>query len=452
MEIQLLSKLKTALELVKDYDLDYLKSLKMNKSSKNDDGIRSLRELAKLLDIKVEKGTKKDDLATQIFETLQAIKNESEEKKGNAGQVLKTLDITQAISRRGIKQVADDILPKIVSVLTSVSGSDVYQIIRNQDDALLALAIELSNQEKTVYEFSTINSRRTDLIDRLLVMAEQYQGLYAEALPGLIKRFQKLYNMQFTEDTKIYKASGNFKGQNNAYNSSDIHVSDIYNKAVETINKIKNGSAVYQDWMEVSKAIALCTGRRMVEVHATASFEVVGEYELVFSGQAKQHRKYKADDEQNEFSRDNYVIPTLLLASDMKLALDWLATTKSKKGNNYRLPKETAELNRNAVNAMYSKELNSSITKLYLDSANNNVETKLTYHGLRDVYATICKNLFKMSDDGIFLSKILGHDRRDTQTANTYKKFNVVDWQVVKQHTSIDTAAMIKRNKWDEVG
>jgi hypothetical protein len=183
----------------------------------------------------------------------------------------------------------------------------------------------------------------------------------------------------------------------------------------------------------------------MVEVHSLANFEVVGEYEILFSGQAKIHRKHK-ENEVSEDSRDNYVIPCLLPAKHLELALNWLGTVKSKKGNTYRIDSEDVRINRQAVNSRYSKELNGSINLFY----NNE---KLTYHGLRDIYASVCQQLFGFSNQSsnIFLSKILGHSVTDTVTANTYQKFVVMDWEEITKDLSMKPKDLITRNSWNRV-
>ncbi|NEQ24764.1 MAG: hypothetical protein F6K28_37810, partial [Microcoleus sp. SIO2G3] len=65
-------------------------------------------------------------------------------------------------------------------------------------------------------------------------------------------------------------------------NRITIDLTNSLKIAHTTLVEAKNGEDV--NWMDVSCVIALATGRRMAEVHLSASFKQIGEYEIAFTG------------------------------------------------------------------------------------------------------------------------------------------------------------------------
>lgn len=167
-------------------------------------------------------------------------------------------------------------------------------------------------------------------------------------------------------------------------------------------------------WRDLSCAIALLTGRRMAEIHQSASFEVVGEYELLFRGQLKE--KGKVDSQ----SDSGYVIPTLCRAVYAVEALDRLTASGK------RIDKSAPT---SGVNARFSSDLGKTAKTTFMHYAKDaylldisDAKPRLKYHAFRQLYALVASSLYRPANvqETLYMSRILGHDSRDTSTTLLY--------------------------------
>jgi hypothetical protein len=184
------------------------------------------------------------------------------------------------------------------------------------------------------------------------------------------------------------------------------------------LTKVYKGETVGLDWRDVSCAIALATGRRMGEVHLSASFEQLGDYEVIFKGQLKGksrklREKVMIDGKETikEISLRHYPfhIPTLLPSHLVCHALNWLGERDKRFP-----PSEDTE----RVNRRWSKVLNEKAK----DWA---VIPEMTYHKFRAAYlrASIVNSGVDPFDYMSYAQSILGDD--DEGTIKTYQRFGI---------------------------
>ncbi|MHC5730409.1 MAG: protelomerase family protein, partial [Nostoc sp.] len=106
-------------------------------------------------------------------------------------------------------------------------------------------------------------------------------------------------------------------------NRIEIDLTDSLKYAFNILSDIKKGEDA--NWLDVSCAIALATGRRMGEVHLSATFEKIDTYKVAFKGQLKgKTRRVKQGDKAVLLRDVIFKIPTLLPAELVCHALQWL--------------------------------------------------------------------------------------------------------------------------------
>lgn len=167
------------------------------------------------------------------------------------------------------------------------------------------------------------------------------------------------------------------------------------------------------NWLDVSCALALATGRRMAEVHLSASFELISDHTVAFTGQLKgKSRKVRQGSKAVNVRDVVFIIPTLLPAELVCNALQWLET----KGKRFD-PTEDPE----RVNRRFSKTLNEACKQWSIFP-----EEERTYHKFRAAYLRAA-----IANDGDvdpydftdFAKKVLGDD--DENTINAYKRYEI---------------------------
>ncbi|MEC4807395.1 MAG: hypothetical protein SAJ72_24445 [Jaaginema sp. PMC 1080.18] len=140
--------------------------------------------------------------------------------------------------------------------------------------------------------YGTCLRQITDIKKRLKQAAKtdlKDPGNYYPVLT-IIRHFGDALSFQFAE----YKAR-----QNVVYRDKVIERSEPENLTlIDLTPYLKQANQVLEQtweygflegykWEDVSCAIALVTGRRMAEIHLSATFEQIGEYEIAFTGQLR---------------------------------------------------------------------------------------------------------------------------------------------------------------------
>ncbi|QHG21076.1 protelomerase family protein [Nostoc sp. ATCC 53789] len=194
-------------------------------------------------------------------------------------------------------------------------------------------------------------------------------------------------------------------------NRIEIDLTDSLKYAYNILTDIKNGDDA--NWLDVSCAIALATGRRMGEVHLSASFEEIDTYTLAFKGQLKGKTRKVRQGDKAVYIRDViFKIPTLLPAELVCFALQWLD------GKGKRFP-QTEDPER--VNRRFSKTLNESCKQWDIFP-----KDERTYHKFRAAYlraAIVNDGNIDPYDFTDFAKAVLGDD--DENTINAYKRYEI---------------------------
>ena len=202
-------------------------------------------------------------------------------------------------------------------------------------------------------------------------------------------------------------------------NRIEIDLTNSLKYAHNILTDIKNGDDSI-NWLDVSCAIALSTGRRMAEVHLSATFKKIDTYSVEFTGQLKgKDRKIRVVDKAVKLRDVTFKIPTLLPADLIINALDWL----NSKGKRFDKDEDPERVNRR-----FSKTLNQACKAWDIFP-----EDERTYHKFRAAYLRACI----VNDGDIdpydftdFAKKILCDN--DEATINAYKRYEIKPGSLTK--------------------
>ena len=178
-------------------------------------------------------------------------------------------------------------------------------------------------------------------------------------------------------------------------------------KANEVLTEVANGATLLDvEWRDVSCSIALATGRRMAEIHLSAEFRKVGDYQLGFKGQLKGKTRKLEGQKLRAFE---FTIPTLLSADLVLAGMEFL-----EKHDKRFKPSEDTE----RVNRRWSKVLNERAK----DWA---IIEEMTYHKFRGAYLKACIANSKIDpfDYLDYAKSILGDN--DEVTIRAYQRFDI---------------------------
>jgi hypothetical protein len=206
--------------------------------------------------------------------------------------------------------------------------------------------------------------------------------------------------------------------------------------AHDVLSKASQGLLKASDWKDVSCALALVTGRRMAEIHLSASFVKADEFAVYFTGQLKGKESGFMVNKKGEAVRTNradynksksagltdkpfipladyrFTIPTLVPADLVVAGLQWL------EDNGKRLSKKDEP---EAVNRKYSRYLSERVVDVWtiLD------KSEMTFHKFRGAYFRACVVNCKVDgfDYMTFATSILGDG--DEATIKAYQRFEI---------------------------
>lgn len=187
-------------------------------------------------------------------------------------------------------------------------------------------------------------------------------------------------------------------------NRVEINLTDYISKAYEVLQDPSN-----YKWMDLSIALALVTGRRMSEIHATASFKVIDEYTVLFKGQLK-GKDRKVDGK--KLINTEFVIPTLVPAELVVNGLDYLENENKKRISS---TDDIGKVNRN-----YSRYLSERMKSEWAF-----IGEDTTYHKCRAAYlrASIINQDVDPFDYINYARSIMGDD--DKATIETYQRYHI---------------------------
>ncbi len=202
-------------------------------------------------------------------------------------------------------------------------------------------------------------------------------------------------------------------------NRIEIDLTNSLKYAHNILTEVKNGEDKI-NWLDVSCAVALATGRRMAEVHLSASFELIDSHTVAFKGQLKgKDRKIRVVDKAVKLRDVTFKIPTLLPADLIINALDWL----NSKGKRFDKDEDPERVNRR-----FSKTLNQACKDWDIFP-----EDERTYHKFRAAYlraAIINDGNVDPYDFTDFAKEVLGDD--DESTINAYKRYGIKEGSLTK--------------------
>ncbi|MTJ47622.1 protelomerase family protein [Dolichospermum sp. UHCC 0259] len=246
--------------------------------------------------------------------------------------------------------------------------------------------------------------------------------------PMVINQFQtivKNFSLAVTFLFSEYKAKQNEKDDQKVTerrkpeNRVILDLTNSLKYAYNILTDIKNGEDD-TNWLDVSCAVALATGRRMGEVHLSASFEKIDDYKIIFKGQLKgKERKVKMIDKAVKLIDVPFPIPVILPADLVIYALDWLGK-KDKRFDRKEDPER--------VNRRFSKTLNQACKDWDIFP-----EDERTYHKFRAAYLRACiindgnVDPYDFTD---FAKKILCDN--DEATINAYKRYEIKEGSLTR--------------------
>lgn len=247
------------------------------------------------------------------------------------------------------------------------------------------------------------SAAKTDLKDHALVNpVNTIITHFGNALSFQFASYKENQNTRYRETVKERRQKDN---------RIELDLTNSLKYAYNILADIKNGEDA--NWLDVSCAIALATGRRMAEVHLSASFEQLDNYTVAFKGQLKgKSRKVRQGDKAVSVRDVEFKIPTLLKADLVCFGLQWL----DDKGKRFE-PTEDPE----RVNRRFSKTLNEACKSWDIFPTEER-----TYHKFRAAYlraAIVNDGNVDPYDFIDFAKEILGDD--DETTINAYKRYEI---------------------------
>ncbi|MBD2359234.1 hypothetical protein H6G41_32405 [Tolypothrix sp. FACHB-123] len=247
------------------------------------------------------------------------------------------------------------------------------------------------------------SAAKTDLKDHALV----------NPVNTIITHFGNALSYQFAsyKERQNTRYRDTVKERRQKDNRIELDLTNSLKYAHNILTDIKNSEDV--NWLDVSCAIALATGRRMAEVHLSASFQQVEEYKVIFKGQLKgKNRKVRQGDKAVSLRDVPFTIPTLLPADLVCNALQWL----DKKGKRFPVTEDPERVNRR-----FSKTLNEACKAWDIFPTEER-----TYHKFRAAYlraAIVNDGNVDPYDFTDFAKDVLGDD--DETTINAYKRYEI---------------------------
>lgn len=265
--------------------------------------------------------------------------------------------------------------------------------------------------------------RQSQALKKALINITE-DSLKDPALLNPVKTIAKNFSLAVTFLFSEYKTLANEKykervdDRSTEENRIEIDLTSSLKYAHSILMDIKKGEKDIR-WTDVSCAIALATGRRMGEVHCTATFVKIDTYKINFTGQLKgKTRKVKSAGNAVPLQDMTFPIPTLLPADLVCLGLDWLGNASNFIENTSKrfAPEEDVE----RVNRRFSKPLNVQCKDWDIFP-----EGERTYHKFRAAYlrASCINDNVKDQDFMRYAKKVLIDN--DENTINSYIRYEI---------------------------
>lgn len=259
-------------------------------------------------------------------------------------------------------------------------------------------------------------------VGRVLALesVEMRREKLTEAYAAFRSGYYRLDKVNKTEVSKVAKEREVFRLE---------HVQEIdVGLMLERANKVLRAIATEKQprWIDVSIALALVTGRRMSEIHATGSFEFVDDYHVAFNGQLKKSQE-----------ADRYTIPVLMDAKYVVLGHEYLKLLDKYVPDEPKLAhtRYSKDISCRGMGLWYTECLPG--LKNFTDEKGKSVSVR-TYHRLREMYALTCVKVYGPKDPSAyelinFYKSILGHAETGSQFLAYERNFKLTGgWDKVR--------------------
>ncbi len=367
-------------------------------------------DVAKILGIGKAYQLKKAQLLDACWDALENVRNQLQVNQREREQALITL--SQLKKNEDYQIPIAEVANKAYKRLREVAHKGTN--LQEMKEAINGVVASIARTEMREFEFSTVKTRRVDIKKAMEAAVDAEIPLLKETMQVLTEYFySQLLSFQRDDSVELSKTyRQKVKGKNTA--KTPVEITPLVEDCHRTLEQLMTNQEPH--WTKVSVAAALGTGRRMAEIHSLGSFEVAGDYQLHFTGQAKTRGA--------EDAKTNYVIPTLFPAATLKRAIEYLEELER------RLDPEEQKRDRNAVNKAYAMALSRAVGKY----------PGISYKGLRAIYAE-CQWALLPDTEKVKTSQHrkysdwLGHIDKDGSIDTTfvsYMVYNVTDIEAVK--------------------
>lgn len=367
-------------------------------------------DVARILGIPKAYQLKKTQLLDACWQGLENVRNQlqvDEQTRARGKEALSQLKKNE-VYEIPVSEVASKAYDRLREI--AKKGSNLQQM----KEAINSLVATIARAEMREYNFATVKTRRVDIKRAMQSRVDIEIPLLQETMQILLEYFySQLLSFQREDSVELSKT---YKQQVKEKNreKEPIKIAELVDNCRRSLEQLSKGESPH--WTKVSVALALGTGRRMAEIHALGQFEVTGEYEMHFWGQAKTRGV--------EDAKTDYTIPTLFPAATLLLAIRYLDEQER------RIDPEEQKRDRNAVNSAFAMALSRAMGRY----------KGISYKGLRAVYAECQWALLPESEKArtekhTKYSDWLGHlDKDGAQDATfmSYMVYNVSDIEAVK--------------------
>lgn len=299
-----------------------------------------------------------------------------------------------------------------------VKGEDIegWKILAAKESSILKSYYPDPEPDENKKTYKTATSQITRIKKRLTQAAKTdlKDPQTVHQVNTIIKNFGNALSFLFSE----YKSRSNLDYRKRVdvrrkkENRIELDLSPFIQRSYDILSNLENLQVT--EWQDISCAIAMATGRRMAEVHLSASFKELDSHIVEFKGYLKgKSRKIELDNGKEVAARNYpFKIPTLVPANLVVKGLEWLDN------HDKRFP-PTEDPER--VNKRWSKPLNQHVKLakwLILDEG-------MTYHKFRGAYFRACtiNDAIDLLDYLDYARQVLGD--RDESTIKAYERFEI---------------------------
>lgn len=293
--------------------------------------------------------------------------------------------------------------------------------------------------------------RYAEELRKLLGDTRYWKGMLEdESLQPVVKTLTTHYIQLSRQLTSASKAESNrltkeaASKRTEAVNRIPIDPSKSLAYAKNTLELL---SEIWDDpqmkWMDVSIALALVTGRRMVEIHQSGQFELIpgNDHQIIFKGQAKgKNRKVLVDDEGFYIGETVPSNPDGLEASEAKFIIETLVDPQLVINGieflEYKVKRLDPKADSALVNARYSKQISARLKEVEeWDFIPNPIagdkDCDITYHKFRGCYLRVALDQVQKHDpdlDVFDFEKIISRLLCDGkgEVLDYYKRYSLI--------------------------